>query len=244
MSFSQRYALLRSEIAAAAREAGRDPAAIRIVAVSKFQSPESIAQALAAGVTDFGENYVQEARRKWAPTGSAALRQAQDDKDVSLHFLGHVQTNKANAIAQTFDVVQSVDRAAAADALSRAAEQAGKVLPVLLQLNISPAERFGCLPAEAPALAARVRSLPGLRLDGVMAIGPLTPDRAAVRGAFEVAAAVHREAGGPVLSLGMSGDWREALAAGSTMLRIGTSLFGPRPAADLAKKAANGGLYR
>jgi uncharacterized pyridoxal phosphate-containing UPF0001 family protein len=129
---------------------------------------------------------------------------------------------------ELFDVVQSVDGLATATALSRAATSLGKRLPVLLQVNVSPSERFGCAPGDAPALADAIRSLEGLQLDGVMAIGPISDDREEIRSAFGLAAKTFARVGGSTLSIGMSSDWREALQAGSTMLRIGTALFGPR----------------
>jgi PLP dependent protein len=142
--------------------------------------------------------------------------------------VGHLQTNKAKLVAAAFDVVQSVDRADAGAALSRAASEAGKELPVLLQLNVSPVERFGCPPAQAPWLAEMLRGQPGLRLDGIMAIGPLDVGRDEILRAFELAAMTLTRIGGSTLSIGMSGDWREAIQAGSTMLRIGEALFGSR----------------
>lgn len=146
-----------------------------------------------------------------------------------LHFIGHVQTNKAKRIVEAFDVVQTVDRADAAKALARAAEQAGRTLSVLIQLNISPAERFGCPPGEAEALAETIRGYASLRLDGVMAIGPITQNRQEIAAAFALAAKTFEAVGGSTLSIGMSGDWRDAVRAGSTMIRIGTALFGERP---------------
>lgn len=202
------------------------PAHVAIVGVSKFQPAAALAEAAAAGLRDVGENYVQEARRKFA-IGPAGVRK---------HFIGHVQTNKAKAIAETFDVVQSVDRIEAALALSSAAHHAGKTLEILLQLNISPSERYGCPPELAEALAVKLRELPGLHLNGVMAIGPLTEDRDTLRQSFALAAAARERIGGAVLSLGMSADWREAVAAGSTMVRIGTAIFGPRPAVRASKE--------
>ena len=206
------------------------PAHVTIVAVSKFHPRSAVLEALQAGVRDFGENYVQEARPKFdgidLPHGAR------------VHFIGHVQTNKAKPIAQTFGLVQSVDRASAASALSRAACDAGKTLPALLQVNISPAERFGCAPAEAEELAAQIRSLPGLQLEGVMAIGPLDVDNSAVRAAFRLASSVHQSIGGPILSIGMSGDWEIAVEEGATLIRIGTAIFGPRPARQVSKKTA------
>jgi pyridoxal phosphate enzyme (YggS family) len=222
LSIAERYTALRAEV----------PAHVGIVAVSKFQPAERIAEALAAGVTDIGENYVQEARAKFE-----LLARHGEPVEPRKHFIGHVQTNKAKAIVAAFDVVQSVDRSEAAAALNKAAAGAGKVLPVLLQLNISPSERFGCPPPLAAQLAEEIRALPSLRLDGIMAIGPITEDRSAIARAFELAAQTWRSIGGPVLSIGMSGDWREAVAAGSTLIRVGTTIFGPRPAARASKNA-------
>jgi pyridoxal phosphate enzyme (YggS family) len=194
---------------------------VTLVGVSKQQPVELVAQAVQAGLRDVGESYVQEARRKLC--GLPPVRK---------HFIGHVQTNKAKAIAELFDVVQSIDRAEAADALSSAAQRGGRELTVLVQVNVSPTERFGCAPQEAERLAERVRGLPGLRLDGVMAIGPLTQDRSEIARAFGLAAKTLSRIGGSTLSIGMSDDWREALRAGSTMLRIGTALFGTRARGD------------
>jgi PLP dependent protein len=148
---------------------------------------------------------------------------------VRKHFVGHLQTNKVKAVASAFDMVQSVDRARAGAALAQAAREAGREMPVLLQLNVSPVERFGCPPAQADGLAETLRSQAGLRLEGVMAIAPLTEDRDAILRAFDLAAKTLDRIGGSTLSIGMSGDWREAVRAGSTMLRIGEALFGRRP---------------
>jgi hypothetical protein len=190
---------------------------VTLVGVSKKQPLEAIRTAIDAGLADVGENYVQEAKAKFA--GLPAVRK---------HFIGHLQTNKAKAVAEQFDVVQSVDRVEAGAALSKAAGGLGKSLPVLLQVNISPSERFGCPPAEAERLAEALRSLPGLRLDGIMAIGPDTADSDEISKAFELAAKTFDRVGGSTLSIGMSGDWRQAVRAGSTMIRLGTALFGSR----------------
>jgi uncharacterized pyridoxal phosphate-containing UPF0001 family protein len=147
---------------------------------------------------------------------------------VRKHFIGHIQSNKAKAIAATFDVVQSVDRAEAGIALGRAAQELGATLTVLLQLNITPSDRFGCRPDQADQLAETLRGQASLRLEGVMAMGPLGADSDAILRSFELAAKTLARIGGSTLSIGMSGDWREALRAGSTMVRIGEALFGPR----------------
>jgi pyridoxal phosphate enzyme (YggS family) len=216
-SVAERIERMRESIADAARALGRDPHAVVLVGVTKRQSPEAVREALAAGLTDIGENYVQEARDKFA--GLPPVRK---------HFIGHIQTNKAKAIVETFDVVQSIDRLDAGVAVARAQQKLGKRVRALIQVNVSPVDRFGVDPAEAAALAERLRADEGLDVDGVMAIGPITDDPVATQLAFETAARAYERVGGSTLSLGMSGDWRQALAAGSTMLRIGTALFGAR----------------
>jgi pyridoxal phosphate enzyme (YggS family) len=178
---------------------------------------ERIEAAVAAGLADIGENYLQEARAKLPSIGG-----------VRKHFIGHLQTNKARAVAELFDVVQSVDRIEAGEALARAARALEKTLPILLQVNVSPSERFGCPPAQAPQLAEALRGLEGLRLDGIMAIGPLSSNSGEISAAFELAAKTFALVGGSTLSIGMSGDWPHAVRAGSTMIRIGTALFGSR----------------
>lgn len=218
---AERYRALRCAIDEEARNCGRDPAGVTLVGIGKGQSRAAVTSAIDAGLSDLAESYLQEARAKLP--GLPPVRK---------HFVGHLQTNKAKVIAAIFDMVQSVDRAQAGIALSRAAVDAGKELPVLMQLNVSPVERFGCPPAQADRLAEALRGQPGLRLDGVMAIGPLIDDRDTILRAFELAAMTLARIGGSTLSIGMSGDWREAVRAGSTMLRIGEALFGRRPAKE------------
>ena len=212
-----KYRALLAEVDDELERWGRSRGSVTIVGVTKRQPVERIAAAIADGLCDVGENYLQEAGRKFPSL-----------PPVRKHFIGHLQTNKAKAVAAVFDVVQSVDRIDAAAALSKAAIALGKELPVLLQLNISPAERFGCAPEHAPELAEAVRAQAGLRLDGVMAIGPMTGDEGEILRAFEAAAKTLALVGGSTLSIGMSGDWRPAVRAGSTMIRIGTALFGRR----------------
>jgi pyridoxal phosphate enzyme (YggS family) len=216
----ERLTMLRKELEGVARAAGREPSEIAILGVTKTQPREAVLEAIAAGLQDIGENYVQEAREKY-----------RDLPPVRKHFIGHVQTNKAKAIVAGFDVVQSVDRIEAGRALAKAMRTLGKRLKVLVQVNISPAERFGVAPEGAAALAAALRD-EGLDVDGVMAIGPITEDRAQLAAAFERAREAFAAIGGSILSLGMSADWREAVAHGSTMIRIGTAIFGPRHSAE------------
>jgi hypothetical protein len=222
-TLTERYARLCAEINGELHACGRSDT-ITIVAVSKKQSAQALAEAIAAGVTDIGENYVQEASKKFEAVNSAAFRK---------HFIGHIQTNKAKAIVEAFDIVQSVDRVEAGEALANAAARAGKRLPVLVQVNVSPNERFGIAPGEAEKLAERLRGFDSLVVEGVMAIGPLAGDRAEILRAFELAAKTLGLVGGSTLSIGMSGDWREAVRAGSTMIRVGTAIFGERGAAPV-----------
>ena len=216
-SLAGRIASIRERIAEAALRSGRAPEDITLVGVTKKQPRETVAAAIAAGVREIGENYVQEARPKYAGLGAARK-----------HFLGHVQTNKAKSIVETFDVVQTIDRLDAGRAIARASRALGKPVRTLVQVNISGTERFGVEPGDAPALAARLREDEGLPVDGVMAIGPNTSDRDEVGRAFRRAAETFAAVGGVTLSIGMSGDWEQAVGCGSTMLRIGTAIFGER----------------
>ncbi len=216
-SLADRIATLRRRVADVATCAGREPAEIALIGVSKKQSRASIVAAIEAGLTDIGESYVQEARQKLV-----------DLPPVRAHFIGHIQSNKAKAIVETFDVVQSIDRLEAGRAIAKAARTLGKPVRALLQINISDTERFGLDPADAAALASRLRDEEDLEIAGIMAIGPNTTDRNEIRRAFERAAKTFAEVGGDTLSIGMSGDWPEAITCGSTMLRIGTAIFGAR----------------
>jgi PLP dependent protein len=212
----ERLNLLRRELEGVASASGRSSASVTILGVTKTQPREVVVEGIDAGLTEIGENYVQEARPKY-----------RDLPPVRKHYVGHVQTNKAKAIVETFDVVQSVDRIEAGRALAKAMRTTGKTVSVLVQVNISETERFGVDPAGAASLAAGLRA-EGLQVDGVMAIGPITDDKAKLAAAFAQAHTAFAAVGGTTLSLGMSADWREAVAAGSTMIRIGTAIFGHR----------------
>ena len=216
-SLAGSLATLRARIAEAATRAGRASGEITLVGVTKKQSRASLDEAVAAGLTDIAESYVQEAAEKLV--GFHGARR---------HYIGHVQTNKAKAIVQNFDVVQSIDRLDAGRAIAKASRTLGKPVRTLVQVNVSPTDRFGCAPEDAGALAKRLRDDEGLEVDGIMAIGPNTTDRAEIVRAFERASAAFADVGGNTLSIGMSSDWEEAIACGSTMLRIGTALFGER----------------
>ena len=218
LTIDERVKNVRARVDAVAVASGRPP--VTILGVTKMQPQDVVRSAIDAGLTDIGENYLQEAREKLSEL-----------PPVRTHFIGHMQTNKAKAIAALFDVVQSVDRLDAGLALAKAARNSGKPLAVLVQVNISPSERFGVDLADAPALAAQLRAA-GLIVDGVMAIGPITDDLTETDAAFARAATAFAAVGGTTLSLGMSGDWERAIAHGSTMIRLGTAIFGPRPARE------------
>src|ERR1700681_3861451 len=214
---AERVATLRERVDEVAVASGRERGSVSILAVTKAQPRDAVLAALDAGLTDVGENYLQEARGKYDGL-----------PPCTKPFVGHVQTNKAKAIVNLFDVVQGVDRLDAGLALAKAARDAGRRLRVLVQVNVSPTERFGTAPGDAPALAARLRD-EGLAVDGVMAIGPLDGD---VDAAFATARTAFEAVGGSTLSLGMSDDWERAVRHGSTMVRLGTAIFGPRPAGE------------
>ena len=210
-TIAERVAALRERVDVVAAAAGRPRGAVSILAVTKTQPRAAVVDALAAGLHDVGENYLQEARAKYVGLPPCAK-----------HFIGHVQTNKAKAIAALFDVVQGIDREEAGAAIARAGRALGRTPRVLVQVNVSPSERFGVAPQQAPKLAARLRD-EGLEVDGVMAIGPVGGD---VETAFATAREAFERVGGTTLSLGMSGDWESAVRHGSTLIRIGTAIFG------------------
>lgn len=214
----QRLADVRGRIADAARAAGRDPTGITTVVVTKFQPLETIERLAALGVTDFGESRHPEARDK------AAAR-----PDVTWHFIGQLQTNKARQVTRYVDVIHSVDRDALVHAL------AGWTGTVFLEVDLTGGAdgRAGADPARAEALAERMLATGALQLAGVMAVAPPGEDPAH---AFErlagIAARVRRVApGATAMSAGMSGDYPQAIRAGATHLRIGSAITGPRPAA-------------
>jgi pyridoxal phosphate enzyme (YggS family) len=213
---------ISARIQRAAEVAGRDPASIQLLAVSKTKPASAIREVHAAGVRDFGENYLQEALTK---------QQALCDLPLIWHFIGPIQSNKTKAIAEHFDWVHSVDRLKIAQRLSEQRPAGLAPLNICLQVNVSGEDsKSGCAPADLPALAQAVSALPGLRLRGLMAIPEPTEDRTAQEAAF--ATLRHLQAqldlGLDTLSMGMSHDLEAAIAQGATWVRIGTALFGAR----------------
>lgn len=220
---------VHASIVAAARSAGRDPAGIRLLAVSKTFGPEAVLEAAAAGQAAFGENYLQEALDKMAAV--AACRPA---LALEWHFIGPIQSNKTRPIAAHFDWIHSVDREKVAQRLSQQRPDGMPALNVCLQVNISgEASKSGVAPEEAPALARAVSMLPRLRLRGLMAIPEPAADPASQREPFARLRRLYESLRAEglaldTLSMGMSADLAAAIAEGSTMVRIGTAIFGHR----------------
>lgn len=221
-------AAVRERVNRAAERAGRRGSDVLIVAVSKTVSAERVLAAIAAGVPALGENRVQEAREKVARVGRA----------VPWHLIGHLQTNKVRDAVACFDLIQSVDRVPLAEALSERARSSGRPVEVLVQVNVAEEERKGGLrAADVRAALDAMQTMPGLVLRGLMTIPPLPQDPEDSRPHYRHLAKLLEAARGwglgaefRELSMGMSGDFEVAVEEGATMVRVGTAIFGPRPA--------------
>ncbi len=223
---------VQGRIAAAAARAGRDPAAVRLVLVTKTVPPERVAEAIAAGARDLGENKVQEGLRK---------AEALAGQPVRWSMIGHLQSNKARDVLRFAHEVQSVDRLSLAAALERRLQQEGRGLDVLVQVNTSAeASKFGLAPGEVPAFLRDLTAFPALRPRGFMTLATFTPEEAEVRRCFRVLRSIRDRAvqeapQGPALaqlSMGMSGDFEWAVEEGATIVRVGQAVFGARPLPD------------
>ena len=211
---------VRQRIARAAQAAGRDPAGVMLLAVSKTHPAALVEQALAAGQRAFGENYVQEALEKMAalPAG-----------DVEWHLIGPLQSNKTRIVAERFGWVQSVEGEKVARRLSGQRPAGAAPLNVLIQVNVSgEGSKSGVAPGEVAGLAQKIRALPRLRLRGLMAIPEPGADAARYRELKALYEGLKVEFGFDTLSVGMSDDLELAIAEGSTMVRVGTAIFGAR----------------
>ena len=222
---------VRTRVQAACRACGRDPAEVALLAVSKTFGPEAVRAAHAAGQTAFGENYIQEAVDKMA---------ALADLPLVWHCIGPIQSNKTRLVAEHFDWAHTVDRLKIAERLSAQRPPGLPPLNICIQVNIDGGlSKSGAAPQDTLALARALAALPGLRLRGLMTIPEPAPD-------FEAARAVHASAralfdqlnaaglGLDTLSMGMSADLEPAIAAGSTMVRVGSAIFGFRAAKSAA----------
>ncbi len=205
--------------------AGRDPESVTLVAVTKGKPAELVRLAATAGVTDFGENYLQEAQAKMDQLADLPLR---------WHFIGGIQSNKTRTIAERFDWVHGVDRLNVARRLSEQRPFHAQPLNVCIQVALVPEPtKGGVAPDELPELAHAIAALPRLRLRGLMCVPPPQPNAAAERAVFARLRTAQSDlnAGGlklDTLSMGMSGDFESAIAEGATLVRIGTALFGAR----------------
>jgi pyridoxal phosphate enzyme (YggS family) len=222
---------VRAQIARACADAGRDVTEVTLLAVSKTFGPVAVQQAIDAGQTAFGENYIQEAVEKML-----ALREQVPDIALSWHCIGPIQSNKTRLVAAHFDWVQSVDRLKIAQRLSEQRPIGLPPLQVCLQVNVDGGvTKSGVSPGELPELAEAVAKLPNLRLRGLMCIPEPAPDPETQRAVFLKAKALFdamnaRGLGVDTLSMGMTDDLQAAVAAGSTMVRVGRAIFGSRAA--------------
>jgi pyridoxal phosphate enzyme (YggS family) len=224
---AENLAAVKERIEAAARRAGRDPAEVRLVAVSKTIPLERIKEAAAAGQRLFGENYLQEAQPKIAALGDV----------VSWHFVGHVQTKKARGVVELFDLIHSVDRLKLAQALEQTAARLDKRQDILIQVNLAGEEtKSGADPEEVADLLKEVVRLPHLRVMGFMTMPPWLADPEKVRPYFRALRELRdrlrelhiTDSPLPELSMGMTGDFEVAVEEGATLVRVGTAVFGER----------------
>lgn len=223
----QRLASIQKRIAGAARDCGRDPAAVRLVAVSKTHPPAAIEEAVRAGADILGENYIQEAREKIAGLGHLP---------VFWHFIGHLQRNKAKYAVRLFDLIHSVDSLKLARELDKEAKKRDKIQAVLVQVNISGEARKSGAEAEAlQGLLSEMAELDHLEVRGLMTLPPFFDQPEKARPYFRRLRELRDELQGDLadidlreLSMGMTGDFEVAIAEGATLVRIGTAIFGSR----------------
>lgn len=216
---------IQERIAAACARAGREPASVTLLAVSKTQPPEAVGEAARLGLTLFGENKVQEAKAK-IPLCPGRLR---------WHMIGHLQSNKCRDAVELFEMIEGVDSLSLAEEINKRAEQAAKTMPILLEVNIvGEASKFGYRPERLLAELGQLNALPRLEIHGLMTIPPWAPEPEKVRPLFrqlrELKQRCEESLGAPLphLSMGMSGDFEVAIEEGATIVRIGTALFGER----------------
>ena len=208
---------------------GRDPQSVTLMAVSKTFPVERIQEVLDAGIADFGENYVQELTQKKTNLGGA--------RDLRWHMIGHLQSNKVKYIVEWIYMIHSIDNEGLAAEIQKRASKSDIKVKVLVEVNTSrEATKFGIQPSEAIELLHRVSSFPNLELKGLMTIGPFTDDASQSRASFRLLKSIFDEANQKsflrtplsILSMGMSHDYTIAIEEGSTMVRIGTAIFGSR----------------
>ena len=220
-----RLSAVKDRIAYAAKDCGRDPSDVVLVAVTKTHDADIVARALEAGHRAFGENRVQEAAAKWP-----ALRK--DWSDIELHLVGPLQTNKVRDAVALFDVIETVDRPKLAQALAAEMAKSSRRPACYVQVNTGEeAQKAGIPPAEADAFIAHCRNVLKLPVLGLMCIPPLDEEPSLH---FALLGEIARRNGLAILSMGMSGDYEIAIRLGSTHVRVGTAIFGARPAVPSA----------
>ena len=228
MSIAENVARIKQELAAAAIAAGRDPATIQLCAATKMNDADAVRQAIAAGVDCCGENRVQELTKKAAEDAYAG---------VPVHFIGHLQTNKVKQVVGKVDLIQSVDSLRLMEAINKEAARQGIVQKVLLEVNVGNEESKSGFSADAlPAILEQMTKFSNVRVCGLMAIPPICEDSTQSIKFFQemynlsvdITAKKYDNVWVDVLSMGMSDDFREAIACGSTMIRVGTAIFGAR----------------
>ena len=230
MTLEERIAQVQENIARAARAAGRDPAEVTLVAATKVQSSDTIRRAIAGGVTICGENRVQEMTAHLDDDAYAG---------AALHFIGHLQTNKVRQVVGRVELIESVGSAHLLEAIEAQAAKLDLVQDILLEVNIGGEDsKSGVAPEEVPALAEKAMACPHVRLRGLMAIPPIQEEPGGNRAFFAKMAQLYVDIrqkldhNGTVInciSMGMSGDYEDAVREGATLVRVGTALFGPRP---------------
>ncbi len=233
MDFPSNLNSIQQRITAACARVGRDVSSVTLMAVSKGQPPESIREASDSGLILFGENKAQEAKAK-IPLCPGKLR---------WQMIGHLQSNKCRDAVQLFEMIQSVDSLALAEEINKQCDKAAKTMPILLELNIAgESSKFGYKPEQLLSELEHINALPKIEVHGLMTIAPWSSEAEKVRPIFrqmrELKTKCEQLLGAPLphLSMGMSGDFEVAIEEGSTLVRIGTALFGPR---QNAKKFAN-----
>ena len=228
MSIAENLAQVKERIANAAIRSGRSPESVKLVGVTKTVDLERIQAAVSAGLQILGENYVQEARDKIEQVG----------EEVEWHFVGRLQTNKAKYAVKLFDLIQTVDSMKLAVELNRRAKPLGRVIPILIQLNLAGEKTKGGVDhAESLSLVHQISELPHLQVRGLMTMPPFFDDPERARPYFRQLRELSQEiadAGVPgvemtEISMGMSGDFEAAIEEGATLVRVGTAIFGERP---------------
>jgi len=226
-TLEERVAEVRGRIARAASRSGRLPESVTLIAVTKTHPAETVLEAFTAGLTDFGENRVQEATAKAEEVSRSLGTQALVAGGPRWHLIGHLQTNKVRAAIGTFAILHSVDSERLLRAVSGAATSP---IQVFIEVNIAAEpQKYGVTAAEVPALVATARALPNIEVLGLMTVAPHVADMEETRPVFRALKTLARRQGLSGLSMGMTNDFEVAIEEGATHVRVGRALFGERP---------------